>query len=114
MAACRSRPPSAIPTTVCAKYATAVVEAAARSMRLDHRYRASAVETTSWYATALAWYLWYKGIERAAASTTAVAFFAQPVVGIALGGLLLNEAIGPALVAGGVVLAVGVGLVSTA
>jgi len=65
-------------------------------------------------STALAWYLWYKGIERAASSTTAVAFFAQPVVGIALGGLLLNEAIGPALVAGGVVLAVGVGLVSTA
>ena len=65
-------------------------------------------------STALAWYLWYKGMERADASATAVAFFAQPVVGVALGALLLDEAVGLPFLAGGVVMAAGVYLVSTA
>ncbi len=36
------------------------------------------------FATALAWWAWYRGIERLPAVTTAVFFLAQPVVGIAL------------------------------
>ncbi|MFC7234214.1 DMT family transporter [Halosegnis marinus] len=65
-------------------------------------------------STAAAWYLWYKGMERADASATAVAFFAQPVVGVALGAALLDESVGPAFLAGGAVMAGGVYLVSTA
>lgn len=65
-------------------------------------------------STALAWYLWYEGMERADAGTVAVAFFAQPVVGTALGALLLDEPIGQAFLAGGAVMAAGVFLVSTA
>jgi drug/metabolite transporter (DMT)-like permease len=64
-------------------------------------------------STALAWYLWYKGMEYVDADTVAVFFFAQPVVGVALGGLLLDEQVGPAFVAGGVVMAAGVYLVAT-
>lgn len=64
-------------------------------------------------STALAWYLWYKGMEYVDAGTVAVFFFAQPVVGVALGGLLLDEQLGPAFVAGGVVMAAGVYLVAT-
>lgn len=65
-------------------------------------------------STAFAWYLWYKGMERAGAGTVAVAFFAQPAVGVALGALLLGESVGPAFLTGGVVMALGVYLVSTA
>lgn len=65
-------------------------------------------------STALGWYLWYKGMERADAGTVAVAFFAQPVVGTTLGALLLDEPVGPAFLAGGAVMAAGVFLVSTA
>lgn len=65
-------------------------------------------------STALAWYLWYKGLESADAATTAVAFFAQPVVGVALGAALLGESVGAAFLAGGAVMAAGVYLVSTA
>ena len=36
------------------------------------------------FATALAWWAWYRGVERLPAVTTAVFFLAQPVVGIAL------------------------------
>jgi drug/metabolite transporter (DMT)-like permease len=36
------------------------------------------------FATALAWWAWYRGLERLPAVTTAVFFLAQPVVGIAL------------------------------
>jgi len=65
-------------------------------------------------STAVAWYCWYKGLETLDAGTVAVYFFAQPVVGAALGALLLGESIGPGFVAGGVILAVGIYLVSTA
>jgi drug/metabolite transporter (DMT)-like permease len=65
-------------------------------------------------STALAWYLWYKGMERVDAGTVSVAFFAQPVVGVGLGALLLGERVGPLFLAGGVVMAAGVYLVSTA
>jgi drug/metabolite transporter (DMT)-like permease len=65
-------------------------------------------------STAAAWYCWYKGLEYADASTVAAFFFAQPVVGAALGVLLLGESVGPGLLGGGAVMAVGVYLVSTA
>jgi len=65
-------------------------------------------------STAVAWYCWYKGLETLDAGTVAVYFFAQPVVGAALGALLLGESIGPGFVAGGVILGVGIYLVSTA
>ena len=65
-------------------------------------------------ATAAAWVLWYRGLETLPAGTVAVFFFAQPVVGAALGGALLGEAIGPWFAVGGAVMAGGVWLVSTA
>jgi drug/metabolite transporter (DMT)-like permease len=65
-------------------------------------------------STAGAWYLWYKGLERVDAGTVAVFFFAQPVVGTALGVLFLNETVGVPFVVGGVVMATGVALVSRA
>lgn len=65
-------------------------------------------------STAVAWYCWYKGLEFADAGTVAVYFFAQPFVGAALGAVFLDESIGPGFVAGGVVMSVGIYLVSTA
>lgn len=65
-------------------------------------------------STAAAWYCWYKGMEYADASTVAVFFFAQPVVGILLGAVLLGERVGVAFLAGGALLLAGVLLVNTA
>ena len=65
-------------------------------------------------STAAAWFLWYRGVVNVPAGTVAVFFFVQPVVGGALGALLLGESLGPAFVAGGAVMALGVYLVSTA
>jgi drug/metabolite transporter (DMT)-like permease len=63
-------------------------------------------------STAAAWVLWYTGLEYAPAGTVAVYFFAQPVVGIALGALLLGEAVGATFLLGGLVMALGVWIVS--
>lgn len=71
-----------------------------------------AVAYLSVFATALAWYLWYKGLEYVDSSTVAVFFFAQPVVGSALGALFLGEELGPQFFAGGLVMAVGLYVVS--
>ncbi|MFC7027544.1 DMT family transporter [Halomicroarcula sp. GCM10025710] len=65
-------------------------------------------------STAAAWYCWYKGMEYADASTVAVYFFAQPVVGIVLGAALLGESAGPSVVGGGALLVLGVFLVNRA
>ncbi|NHN43033.1 EamA family transporter [Halorubellus sp. JP-L1] len=65
-------------------------------------------------ATAVAWYAWYKGVEYVDTGTVAVYFFAQPVVGAALGALFLDESLGVGFVVGGVVMAVGIYVVSTA
>lgn len=65
-------------------------------------------------ATAAAWVLWYRGLETLPAGTVAVFFFAQPVVGAALGAAFLGEVIGPWFAVGGAVMAAGVWLVSTA
>lgn len=64
--------------------------------------------------TAAAWYLWYKGMEYVDAGTVAVFFFAQPVVGVALGAVLLGEPVGTAIFTGGGVMLVGIYLASTA
>ncbi|MDI7278240.1 MAG: EamA family transporter [Anaerolineae bacterium] len=63
-------------------------------------------------ATALAWYLWNKGIEYVDASLVAIFFFAQPVVGALLGWLVLHEALGWHTVMGGLVVAAGILCVS--
>ena len=63
-------------------------------------------------ATALAWFLWYKGVERLPASVAAVFFFAQPVVGGLLSALFLHERLGMSFWLGGFVLAVGIVLAS--
>ena len=64
--------------------------------------------------TAGAWYLWYKGMEYTDAGTIAVFFFAQPVVGVALGALLLGERVGWGLLVGGGAMFLGIYLASTA
>ncbi|MGQ9683378.1 MAG: DMT family transporter [Anaerolineae bacterium] len=63
-------------------------------------------------ATALAWFLWNKGIEYVDASLVAVFFFVQPVVGSLLGWLVLGETLGWRFLAGGAVAAAGILMVS--
>ncbi|WP_323676144.1 EamA family transporter [Halorubellus sp. PRR65] len=65
-------------------------------------------------ATAVAWYAWYKGVEYVDTGTVAVYFFAQPVVGAALGALFLQETLGLGFAVGGVVMAAGIYAVTTA
>jgi len=65
------------------------------------------------FATAAAWYLWYKGLEFVDSGTISVFFFAQPIVGSALGAALLGERLGPRFFLGGAIMAVGVYAVST-
>lgn len=59
-------------------------------------------------ATALAWSLWYRGYAAAPATLAAGAFFAQPLVGALLGGLVLHEAIDARFVAGAALIAAGI------
>ncbi|GGL38093.1 membrane protein [Halarchaeum grantii] len=65
------------------------------------------------FSTALAWYCWYKGMEYADASTVAVFFFAQPVVGVLLGVAFLGERLTSGFLVGAVLLAAGTLLVNT-
>ncbi len=65
-------------------------------------------------STAVAWYCWYKGIEVTDTGTVAVFFFAQPVVGAALGTAFLGESIGTEFFVGALLMAFGVYLVTTA
>jgi drug/metabolite transporter (DMT)-like permease len=65
------------------------------------------------FSTAVAWYAWYSGLASLDAGAVAVFFFAQPIVGTALGVTLLGEDVGAAFVLGGAVMALGVFLVST-
>ncbi|HEY7348492.1 MAG TPA: EamA family transporter [Ktedonobacterales bacterium] len=71
-----------------------------------------AVLYLGWGATALAWFLWYKGVERLDAAVAAVFFFAQPLVGGLLSALFLHETLSPAFWLGGAVLAGGIVLAS--
>lgn len=66
------------------------------------------------FSTALAWYLWYKGLEYVDAGTVGVFFFVQPVVGVAFGVVFLGEAVSPLFVIGGIVMALGIYVVSNA
>jgi drug/metabolite transporter (DMT)-like permease len=59
-------------------------------------------------ATAVAWSLWYRGYAAAPPTLTAALFFAQPIVGAALGVLLLRETLGSAFLVGGALIAGGV------
>ncbi|MDE2571253.1 MAG: EamA family transporter [bacterium] len=61
-------------------------------------------------ATALGWYLWYKGIERLPAWLVSLFFFIQPVVGALLGALWLGEQLTRSFVLGGVLVLGGVAL----
>jgi len=65
------------------------------------------------FGTAVAWYLWYKGLEYVSASVVSVFLFIQPVVGGALGALFLGEQLGPLFLAGGAVMGVGVWFLSS-
>lgn len=58
-------------------------------------------------STALAFYLWNRGFELLDANTAALCFFAQPVVGVLLGALLLHEPLGLGFFAGGCLIMVG-------
>jgi drug/metabolite transporter (DMT)-like permease len=60
-------------------------------------------------STALAMFLWNYAFAKLSASTAALTFFAQPVVGALLGWAFLGERITPLFLAGG--LLIGVGLV---
>lgn len=73
-----------------------------------------AVLYLGWGATALAWLLWYRGVEKLDAGVAAIYFFAQPIVGGLLAGLLLHETLPPGFWLGGLVLAGGILLVSWA
>jgi drug/metabolite transporter (DMT)-like permease len=59
-------------------------------------------------ATAVAWSLWYRGYASAPSTVSAAAFFAQPVVGAALGVAILGEALGSAFLVGGALIGAGV------
>lgn len=59
-------------------------------------------------STAVAWSLWYRGYAAAPPAVSAAAFFAQPIVGATLGVVVLGERLGPAFIAGSVLIAAGV------
>jgi drug/metabolite transporter (DMT)-like permease len=59
-------------------------------------------------STAGAFYLWNRSIALLGAGLPAALFFAQPVVGGALGALLLGERLGPGFFAGGGLIVLGV------
>ena len=59
-------------------------------------------------STAVAWSLWYRGYATAPPTVSAAAFFAQPIVGAALGVLVLGEVLGSAFLAGSALVLGGV------
>jgi drug/metabolite transporter (DMT)-like permease len=59
-------------------------------------------------STAVAFYLWKRSIQLLGAGLPAVLFFAQPIVGGALGALLLGERLGPGFFVGGGLIVIGV------
>jgi len=61
-------------------------------------------------STAVAMFLWNFAFARLRASTAALAFFAQPVVGAGLSALLLGEVLSPLFFAGGALIFLGVWL----
>ncbi len=63
-------------------------------------------------STALAMFLWNTAFARLEAGVAALTFFAQPVVGAALGAIFLGDRITPLFLAGGVLIAVGLVIAS--
>lgn len=59
------------------------------------------------FATALAWWAWYRGVEKLPAATTAVFFLAQPVVGVALSIPIFHFPLTLAFGAGSILVAAG-------
>jgi drug/metabolite transporter (DMT)-like permease len=59
-------------------------------------------------STALAYYLWNKGLERIDAGRASLFIFVQPVVGSLLGFLVLGEALSARFFAGGALVLAGV------
>jgi len=59
------------------------------------------------FATALAWWAWYRGVERLPAVTAAVFFLAQPVVGVALSIPIFHFPLTAGFLAGSVLVVVG-------
>ena len=59
-------------------------------------------------STALAFFLWNKGLQLTDASSGGLYFFFQPLVGALLGWLLLGETVGPGFWLGAALIAVGV------
>jgi drug/metabolite transporter (DMT)-like permease len=73
---------------------------------------AGAVLYLAWGATALAWFLWYRGVEKLPAAVAAVFFFAQPLAGGILSAVFLRESLGAGFWLGGAVLAAGIVVVA--
>lgn len=63
-------------------------------------------------STALAMFLWNKSFELLDASVASLMFFAQPVVGVALGAVLLGDTLGANFFVGGAMILLGVLLAS--
>jgi drug/metabolite transporter (DMT)-like permease len=59
------------------------------------------------FATAIAWWAWYRGIERLPAVTVGVFFLAQPIVGVALSIPIFHFPLTIAFFAGSVLVVVG-------
>jgi len=59
------------------------------------------------FATALAWWAWYRGVERLPAVTAAVFFLAQPVVGVALSIPIFHFPLTAGFLAGSVLVVMG-------
>ena len=59
------------------------------------------------FATALAWWAWYRGVERLPAVTTSVFFLAQPVVGIALSIPIFRQPLGAGFIGGSALVGAG-------
>ncbi|MEW6048148.1 MAG: EamA family transporter, partial [Bacillota bacterium] len=63
-------------------------------------------------STALAFFLWNRGFELLNAASASLFFLLQPLVGAALGVLLLGEPSGPELWLGGLLILLGVAVAS--
>lgn len=61
-------------------------------------------------STALAMYLWNNAFARLEAGVASMTFFAQPIVGVGLGTMLLGEKLTPLFIIGGILISLGLWL----
>lgn len=61
-------------------------------------------------STALAMYLWNNAFTRLEAGVASMTFFAQPIVGVGLGTMLLGEKLTPLFIIGGILISLGLWL----